>query len=131
MMFFIHLIHYKVYLTALKNSKLKWIVYREHTVIMYSTAYNLWIFTWFVHFELPFRLNGNDKIHTEGLTKFHSNIYSILFGNTVIRAWSSLNVRFIQIINYTSLKLTIMYQVGSTFIQLSIIYQKSEFFTNL
>ena len=23
---FIHLIHYKVYLTALKNSKLKWIV---------------------------------------------------------------------------------------------------------
>jgi len=26
MMFFIHLIHYKVYLTALKNSKLKWIV---------------------------------------------------------------------------------------------------------
>jgi len=31
---------YKVYLTALKNSKLKWIV-REHTVLMYSTAYNL------------------------------------------------------------------------------------------
>jgi len=26
MMFFIHLIHYKVYLTALKISKLKWIV---------------------------------------------------------------------------------------------------------
>ena len=26
MMFFIHLIHYKVYLTALKNSKLKLIV---------------------------------------------------------------------------------------------------------
>ena len=23
---------------------------------MYSTAYNLWTFTWFVHFELPFRL---------------------------------------------------------------------------
>ena len=30
---------YKVYLTALKNSKLKWS--REHTVLMYSTAYNL------------------------------------------------------------------------------------------
>ena len=25
----------KVYITALKNSKLKWIVYREHTVLMY------------------------------------------------------------------------------------------------
>ena len=31
---------YKVYLTALKNLKLKWIVW-EHTVLMYSTAYNL------------------------------------------------------------------------------------------
>jgi len=29
--------------------------------------------------ELPFRLKGTDKIHTEGLTKFHSNIYSIFF----------------------------------------------------
>ena len=47
---------------------------------MYSTAYNLWTFTWFVHFELTFRLKGTDKIHTEGLSKFHSNIYSILFG---------------------------------------------------
>ena len=47
---------------------------------MYSTAYNLWTFTWFVHFELPFRLKGTDKIHTEGLSKFHSNMYSILFG---------------------------------------------------
>ena len=47
---------------------------------MYSTAYNLWTLIWFVHFELPFRLKGTDKIHTEGLSKFHSNIYSILFG---------------------------------------------------
>ena len=46
---------------------------------MYSTAYNLWTFTWFVHFELPFRLQGTDKIHTEEFSKFHSNIYSILF----------------------------------------------------
>ena len=46
---------------------------------MYATAYNLWTFTWFVHFELPFRLEGTDKIHTERLSKFHSNIYSILF----------------------------------------------------
>ena len=30
-------------------------------------------------FKLPFRLKGTDKIHTEG-SKFHSNIYSILFG---------------------------------------------------
>jgi len=31
---------YKVYLTALTNLKLKWIVW-ERTVLMYSTAYNL------------------------------------------------------------------------------------------
>ena len=31
---------YKVYLTALKNSKLKWIGW-EHTALMYSTEYNL------------------------------------------------------------------------------------------
>ena len=44
--------------------------------LMNSTAYNLWTFTWFVHFvqaELDW------KIHTEGLSKFHFNIYSILF----------------------------------------------------
>ena len=49
---------------------------------MYSTAYNLWTFTWFVHFELPFRLKGTDKIHTEGLPKFHSNIHYIFFAHT-------------------------------------------------
>ena len=26
---------------------------------MYSPAYNLWTFTWFVHFELPFRLKDS------------------------------------------------------------------------
>ena len=57
---------------------------KEHTVLMYSTAYNLWIFTWFVHFELPFRLKGTDKIHTKVLFKFHSNIYYILFGYMLI-----------------------------------------------
>ena len=46
MMFFIQLVHYKVYLTALK------IEMDKHTVLMYSTAYKLWTFTWFVHFEL-------------------------------------------------------------------------------
>ena len=76
MMVFIHLIHYKVYLTALKISKLKW-KSREHTVLMYSTAHNLWTFTWFAHFELPFRLEGTEKIHTERFFKFLS-IY-ILF----------------------------------------------------
>jgi len=49
---------------------------------MYSTAYNLWTYTWFVHFELPFRLKGTEKIHTERFSKFHSNIYSILYGST-------------------------------------------------
>ena len=47
---------------------------------MYSTAYNLWTFTWFVHFELPFWLKGTEKIHTERFFKFPSNIYSILYG---------------------------------------------------
>ena len=47
---------------------------------MYSTAYNLWTFTWFVHLELPFRLKGTEKIYTERFSKFHSNIYAILFG---------------------------------------------------
>ena len=47
---------------------------------MYSTAYNLLTFTWFVHFELPFRLKGTEKNHTERFSKFPSNIYSILYG---------------------------------------------------
>jgi len=46
---------------------------------MYSTAYILWTFTWFVHFELPFRLKGTEKIHSERFSKFPSNIYSILY----------------------------------------------------
>ena len=46
---------------------------------MYSIAYNLWTFTWFVYFELPFRLKGTEKIHTERFSKFPSNIYSVLF----------------------------------------------------
>ena len=49
---------------------------------MYSiTAYNLWTFTWYVHLK-GFK---TDKIHTEGLTKFPSNIYSIIFvGNPAL-----------------------------------------------
>ena len=54
---------------------------------MYSTAYILWTFTWFVHFKLPFRLKGTEKIHTDGLSKFHSNIYSILFGGISSVEW--------------------------------------------
>ncbi len=46
-------------------------------LLMYSIAYNLWTFTWFVHFELPFGLKGTEKIHTERFFKFPSNIYSI------------------------------------------------------
>ena len=51
---------------------------------MFSTAYILWTFTWFVHFELPFRLKGTEKIHTEVFSKFHSNIYSILFAYELV-----------------------------------------------
>ena len=54
---------------------------------MYSTAYNLWTFTWFLHFELPFRLKGTDKIHTERFSKFPSNIYSILYGIWSVTPW--------------------------------------------
>ena len=32
-------------------------------------------------FELPFRLKGTEKIHTERLSKFPSNIYSILYAS--------------------------------------------------
>ena len=46
---------------------------------MYFTAYNLWTFSWFVHFELLFRLKGTEKIHTERFFLFLS-IYSILYG---------------------------------------------------
>ena len=46
---------------------------------MYSTTYNLWTFTWFVHFELHFRLKMTEKNHTKRFSKFRSNIYSILF----------------------------------------------------
>jgi len=46
---------------------------------VYSTAYVFWTFTWFVHFELPYRLKGTEKIHTERFSKFPSNIYSILY----------------------------------------------------
>ena len=55
-------------------------IYKKCVKSYESTAYSLWTFTWFVHFELPFSLKGTDKIHTKGLSKFHSNIYSILFG---------------------------------------------------
>ena len=47
---------------------------------MYSTSYNLWTFTWFVHFELPFRLKGTEKkiIPRDSLNS--PLIYSILYG---------------------------------------------------
>ena len=47
-------------------------VYLTHYVLVWCTVYNLWTFTWSVHFELPFRLEGTDIIHTEGLFKFLS-----------------------------------------------------------
>ena len=52
---------------------------------MYSTAFNLWTFTWFVHFELLFRLKGTEKIHTERFSEFPFNIYSILY------VWNTFN----------------------------------------
>ena len=51
---------------------------RDHTVLVWCTVYNLSTFTWIVHFELPFRLKGTDKIQTEGLFKFLSIIICVL-----------------------------------------------------
>ena len=42
---------------------------------MYSTAHNLWTFTWCVHFE---------KIHTERYFKLLSNLYCILYGSASV-----------------------------------------------
>ena len=50
-----------------------------------SFAHNLWTFTWFVHFKLPFGLKGTEKIHTETVFKFPSNIYSILYGYSLLQ----------------------------------------------
>ena len=60
MMFFIQLIHYKVYLTDLKNSKLKWIVYGTYCINVFYC-----------------RLKGTEKNYTERFFKSLSNIYSI------------------------------------------------------
>ena len=52
----------------------------------------MWTFTWFVHFELPFRLKGTEKIHTEKFSKFPSNIYSILFDHYLKRILTKFHV---------------------------------------
>ena len=39
---------------------------RDHTVLLWCTAYNLWTFPWVVHFELLFKLKGTEQIYTEG-----------------------------------------------------------------
>ena len=66
---------YKVYFNSFKKFEIEMDSLGNILhVLMYSTAYILWTFTWFVHFEVPFRLKGTDKIHTKGLSKFHSNI---------------------------------------------------------
>ena len=49
---------------------------------------NIYTFTWFVHFELPFRLKGTEKIHTERFFKFPSNIYSILYDSNFDYIWT-------------------------------------------
>ena len=71
---------YKVHLTALKNSKLKWIVWGTYCN-MYSTAYNLWTFIWFL---TPFQAERDWQNSYRGISKFHSNLYSILFDKTTI-----------------------------------------------
>ena len=58
---------YKVYLTALKKYQCALLhIICEHLHELYTL-------------NSLFRLKGTDKIYTEGLFKFHSNIYSILF----------------------------------------------------
>ena len=63
---------YKVYLTALKTVEIE--MDGLGNILYYCTPLHIicLTFTWIVHFELPFRLKGTDKIHTKGLFKFPS-----------------------------------------------------------
>ena len=61
--------------------------------------------------ELPFRLKGTDKIHTEGLSKFHPNIYSILNVNCAARTVG------LTILNNLTVVLDLTYQKGPKVLQ--------------
>ena len=47
------------------------------SILLWCTTFNLWTFSWTVHFELLFRLKGTEQIHTEG-SYFPSIIISVL-----------------------------------------------------
>ena len=66
-----------------RSSSVVELCFGGRNIVFHTTAYNLWTFTWFVHFKLPFRLKGTEKMHTERLPVFPSNIYSILFGENI------------------------------------------------
>ena len=56
-----------------------------------------------MYFELPFRLKGTEKIHTERFSKLPSNIYSILYGYQVAKLSQDYK-RFYYVFDYCSLK---------------------------
>ena len=70
-------------MNSFKNSKLKWIVC---ICVLYCICFlNIYMICtlW-----TPLQAERDWKIHTEGLSKFHSNIYSILFVLN-IKTWKS------------------------------------------
>ena len=54
---------------------------------MYSIAYNMWTFTWFVHFKLPFRLKGTEKFIPKDF--LNSTLIYILFSLLLTYKWCS------------------------------------------
>ena len=62
----------------------------EHTVLMYSTAYNLWTFTWVVHFELPLGWKGLKKFIPRDF--LNSTLIYILFSLVVVQSLVSIVV---------------------------------------
>jgi len=57
----------------------RYVLSRDYTTLLWCTAYNLWTFTWFVHFKCLFRLKGAKQIQTEGNSYFSSILISVLW----------------------------------------------------
>ena len=66
-------VHFSI--NFIKNEIVKYMsrVSRDHTFLLWCTAYNLWTFIWIVHFELLFRLKGTEQIY------FPSILISVLW----------------------------------------------------
>ena len=71
---------------------------------MYSTACNLWTFTWFVHFELPFRLKGTEKLIPRD--SLNSPLIYILFSMVTV----PLKIKVLSSLNHVYIYIYIMYE---------------------